>query len=94
MAHYEIHNYADGNEYINIDSDPFDITKVWTTLIPYNYNIENGEPTKPLQFIKRVHALALLDQIKRERLLDWQKNEFIYMRYGKKKPTWKIYKVE
>jgi hypothetical protein len=93
MPHYQIHNYADGNEYVNIDSDPSDVASVWTTLVPYNYNPENGKATKPLQFTKRVDALALLHQIKRERLLDWSKNEFTYIRYGKKKPAWKIYKV-
>lgn len=93
MQYYELHNYAEGNEYVNVDSDPTNVASVWTTLVPYNYNPDLGKPTKPLQFKKRVDALALLDQIKRERLLDWSENEFTYKRYGKKKPVWKIYKV-
>ena len=94
MIYYELHNYAECNEYVNIDSNPADVSDVWTTMVPHNYNPQhNDKPTKPLRFSKRVDALALLNQIKRERLLDWSKNEFTYKRYGKKKPAWKIYKV-
>lgn len=92
---YELHNYAECDEYVNVDSDPSDVSKVWTTMIPYNYIPHPEDPvTKPLRFAKRVDALALLDQIKRERLNDWNENEFMYKRFtDKKKPCWKIYKV-
>lgn len=94
MPHYEIHNYVDGDEYVNVDSNPTDVTSVWTTMVPHNYVPDPAEPaTKPLRFAKRVDAVALLDQIKSERLNDWFKNEFMYKRFGKKKPQWKAYKV-
>ena len=31
---YEVHNYANGNEYVNEDSDISEPEKVWTTPIP------------------------------------------------------------
>ena len=93
--HYEIHNYAEGNEYVNVDSVITNIEEIWTTQIPSNYkpNADAEQPTKPYMFDKRADALSLLDQLKSHRLQDWRKNEMIYRRCGKQKPVWKIYKV-
>jgi len=93
--HYEIHNYVNGNEYINIDSDVSDHNKIWTTLIPYNHTPdETNQPTKPFQFAKKSDATIVLDQIKNVRLTDWQRNEIQNKLLGIKKPAWKIYKIE
>lgn len=95
MTHYQIHNYAEGNEYINIDSDITDINEIWTTWVPYNFTpSDDDKPTKPFQFAKRSEAVIILDQIKNSRLADWNKYESQYKIMGKKKPAWKIYKIE
>ena len=93
MHHYELHNYSECNEYVNSDSVISNLDEVWTTQIPNNYTTEDEQPTKPYAFSKRGDAVFLLDQLKSHRLDDWRRHEHTYRAMGKRKPTWKVYKV-
>ena len=89
---YEVHNYAGGDEYITEGSDINNTDNVWTTRIPWDFKPADGyEPSKPYRFATRTEAVKLKDQIKSARLAEWDKNKYIYMRYGDKKPNWKVY---
>jgi len=96
MKWYEVHNYANGNEYVNEDSDITDIERIWTTNIPWNFKPhEDYEPTKPYQFMSRSDALRIKDALQSVRLDDWARNKMTYiLRSPERKPAWKIYKFE
>jgi hypothetical protein len=89
---YEVHNYAQGDEYITEGSDINNTDNVWTTKIPWDFKPADGyEPSKPYRFSTKVEATRIKDQIKAVRLDEWNRNSHIYKIYGDKKPSWKVY---
>lgn len=93
--HYEIHNYAQGDEYITESSDLSNIDDIWTTKIPWDFKPAEGYfPTPPLKFYNRKEAVRIKDMIKSARLDEWNRNSYIYKRYGDRKPNWKVYEFE
>ena len=95
MKWYEIHNYSDGDEYVTESSNISNIEDIWTTKIPWNFKkAEDYEPTNPYRFNKKTDAIRIKDALKSARIEEWNRNKHIYIRYGDKKPNWKIYSFE
>jgi hypothetical protein len=93
MAHYIIAEYANNNdawEFVSSVGETHEDT--WTTMMPYNY--KGDDHKEPVKFETKVAAQRILDALKAARLSEWEKNRYYYVQYGRKKPQWKIYKVE
>lgn len=91
---YEVHNYADGNEYVNQDSDISDIEKIWTTNIPWHFKpreVDDELPTPPYRFARRTDAVQIKDALQSARLDDWDRNRHVHTILGHRRPKWKVY---
>jgi hypothetical protein len=77
-------------EYVSeIGATPDD---TWTTRVPHDYKGDEARP--PFAFTKKVDAQRILDTLRAARLAEWEKNSHIYKIYGRRKPVWKIYRVD
>lgn len=95
MKWYEVHSYSEGDEYITESSNINNIEDIWTTKIPWDFKPADGyEPSKPYKFDKKSEATRIKDALKSARLNEWNKNKYIYTRFGDKKPNWKVYTYE
>jgi len=97
--YYELHNYANGDEFIsensNIDFNNLDFEEIWTTNVPFDFKKnEDRVIPKPYRFNNKNQAKLILDAIKNARLIEYEKNKYYYKITGGKKPSWKIYKID
>jgi hypothetical protein len=78
--------------YVNIDSvSPED---GWVTTVPIGkkeLSELQEKPTPIKYFSSKSEAQEYLDVIRNHRNSDWERNRYIYMINGYKKPMWKIY---
>ena len=57
------------------------------------FNRLKEKPTPMKFFSTKSEAKEYLDVIKHHRNNDWDKNQYLYMASGYKKPQWKVYEV-
>ena len=89
---YEVHNYADGNEYVNENSDISDPEKVWTTPIPWGFKPnEDYSPTPPYRFSRRADAVRIKDALQSVRLDLWRNTRNSLWGPRESRPNWKVY---
>ncbi len=94
MKYYEVHNYANGNEYVNENSDITDAEKTWTTDIPWNYKpYEDDDITPPYKFTNRGDAVRIKDALHEVRM-QRHKEYRRYISYTTRAPKWKVYTFE
>jgi hypothetical protein len=94
MKYYEVHNYVNGNEYVNEDSDITSEERVWTTDIPWNFNPDiDNVITPPYKFNNRGDAIRIKDALQSVRMQHYKESRF-YVVSRERSPKWKVYTFE
>lgn len=62
------------------------------TLVPYTH--KGAAPKPPVKFARKVDAKQILDALRARAQRDWDKHGHLYKANGRRKPQWKVYKVQ
>jgi hypothetical protein len=84
------------DEYTYVNTESTSPLNGWTTSVPTcqkEFSKLKETPTAIKLFPTKSEAKEYLDVVKKFWNNDWDKNEYIYRRYGYKKPQWKIYEA-